>query len=242
MIRPSALARAAKRSVWLAGVAALAAAGLVSAQPAPGAPPAPKSPSSPKAPPAPKSAAAAPKPAAEAAPGAPGGPPGPVGAPSAPEEAPPQEVPAPAPVVVPPISEKDIQPAPAPPALEQKPAVPVRRARYDVAILEALDKITAKSLVFEAPVGKPVRYKGLIFTVRACERSTPEEPVQDSIAYLTIDSEPRAEAGRPTPPARQVFKGWMYAASPGLNPLQHPVYDAWVISCRAATPSAVASR
>jgi hypothetical protein len=220
MIRPFALKGAVKRGVWLAGVAAISTAGLVSAQPiAPTAPP-----------PAPAPGAAQP-----------GTPPG---APPAavPEEAPPQETPSPAPVIVPPISEQEITPAPTLPAPEEKPALPLRRARYDVAILQALDKVTAESLVFEAPVGKPVRYKGLIFTVRACERSTAEEPVDDSIAYLTIDSQPRAEAGRPTPPPRQVYRGWMYASSPGLHPLEHAVYDAWVISCRAAAPSAVASR
>jgi hypothetical protein len=223
MTRPSAFARTAKRSIWLAGVALVSVAGLVSAQPAAptgSAPPVVEGPSGALHPPG-----AAPAPA--------------------PEEAPPQEAPTPAPVVVPPISEKEIAPAPAPEgnaAAEAKPAVPLRRARYDVAVLEALDKITAEALVFEAPVGKPMRYKGLIFTVRACERATPEEPVDDSIAYLTIDSQPRAEAGRPAPPARQVFKGWMYASSPGLNPLEHPVYDAWVISCRAAAPATLASR
>lgn len=219
MTRSSAFVRTFKRSVWLTGVAALAVGGLVSAQPV--APPAP----APKTSPAPGSQ---PPPSV----------PGPAGAP-APEEAPPQEVPTPAPVVVPPISEKEIEPAPAAPIVPEKPPAPVRRARYDVAVLEALDKVTAETLVFQAPVGKPVRFKGLIFTVRACERSTPEEPVQDSIAYLTIESQPRAEAGKPTPPARQVFKGWMYASAPGLHPLEHPVYDAWVISCRAAAPAIV---
>ena len=218
MIRPSALARTARRSVWLAGVAALAAAGLVSAQPV--------------APPVAPQAQGAPAPALPPVP------------PAVQEEAPPQEAPTPAPVVVPPISEKEITPATPPQAAAEpdKPVPPPRRARYDVAVLEAVDKITAETLVFEAPVGKPIRYKGLIFTVRACERSSAEEPVEDSIAYLSIDSQPRAEAGRPTPPARQVFKGWMYASSPGLHPLEHPVYDAWVISCRAATPAAVVSR
>ena len=218
MIRPSALARTARRSVWLAGVATLAAAGLVSAQPV--------------SPPAAPQAQGAPVPAPPPAP------------PAVQEEAPPQEAPTPAPVVVPPISEKEITPAAPPQAAAEpdKPVPPPRRARYDVAVLEAVDKITAETLVFEAPVGKPIRYKGLIFTVRACERSSAEEPVEDSIAYLSIDSQPRAEAGRPTPPARQVFKGWMYASSPGLHPLEHPVYDAWVISCRAATPAVVVSR
>jgi hypothetical protein len=225
MTRPSAFARTAKRSVWLAGVALISAAGLVSAQPA--------APTAPGPPPV----------VVEGPPGAPRAP-GAAPAPS-PAEAPPQEAPTPAPVVVPPVSEQEVEPSPAPAgnaAAETKPAAPLRRARYDVAVLEALDKITAESLVFEAPVGKPMRYKGLIFTVRACERSTAEESLDDSIAYLTIDSQPRAEAGRPAPPARQVFKGWMYASSPGLNPLEHPVYDAWVISCRAAAPPALANR
>jgi hypothetical protein len=224
MTRLSTPARTVKRSVWLAGLAIVSVAGLGAAQPAP--PPQPPPASAPEAPsgaPAPVIQGAAPAPA--------------------PEEAPPQEAPAPAPVVVPPITEKEIAPAPEGNAeAEAKPPAPLRRARYDVAVLQAIDKVTAESLVFEAPIGKPIRYKGLIFTVRACERSTSEEPVDDSIAYLTIDSQPRAEAGRPTPPARQVFKGWMYASSPGLNPLEHPVYDAWVINCRAAAPSAIASR
>jgi hypothetical protein len=220
MTRPSAFARTLKRGVWLAGVAALAGAGLVSAQPVIAPPPTASPP--PPAAPTPPSAIIVPAPA--------------------PEEAPPQEATAPAPVVVPPITEKEIEPAPQAPVAEEKPPAPLRRARYDVAVLQALDKVTAESLVFEAPVGKPVRYKGLIFTVRACERSTTEEQVDDAIAYLTIDSQPRAEAGRPAPPVRQVFKGWMYASSPGLHPLEHAVYDAWVISCRAAAPSTVASR
>jgi hypothetical protein len=196
------------RATWLAAIAATSVAGLVSAQPAP------------------------PPPVLETPPAAPA-----PGHGVAAEEAPPIDVPTPAPMVVPPISEKEVAPAPPPKAqVEEKAAEQVRRARYDVAVLEALDKVTAQSLRFEAPVGRPVRYKGLIFTVRACERSAPDEPIDDSIVYMTIDSQPRPEPGRPTPPARQAFKGWMYAASPGLHPLEHPVYDAWLITCRAATP------
>ncbi|MGA0607001.1 DUF2155 domain-containing protein [Phenylobacterium sp. VNQ135] len=90
-------------------------------------------------------------------------------------------------------------------------------------------------------MGRPVRWKGLIFTVRACERSAPDEPVEDSIVYLTIDSQPRPQPGRPTPPPRQAFKGWMYASSPALHPLEHATYDAWVISCRATRPVTAAA-
>ena len=124
----------------------------------------------------------------------------------------------------------------APATTTKAPEVPTKRARYDVAVIQALDKVTAESVRFEAAVGKPVRYKTLIFTVKACERSASEEAMEDSMVYMIVDSQPRAAPGKPTPPARQSFRGWMYASSPGLNPLQHPVYDAWLITCRAAAP------
>jgi hypothetical protein len=155
----------------------------------------------------------------------------------APEQAPPTVVTPPAPIPVPPITEKEVAPAPPPEnQAPAKPAVPTRRTRYDIAIFEALDKVTAESLRFEAQVNRPVRYKSLVFTVRACERATPDEAIDDSIAYLTIDSQPRATPGGPPLAAKQAFKGWMYASSPGLHPLEHPVYDAWLITCRAAAP------
>ncbi len=170
------------------------------------------------------------------APSAPAAPPPPV-APVA-EEAPPISVAAPAPIVAPPISEKDVAPAPPPRAqVEEKVLIaPIRRARYDVAVIQIIDKVTAESVRFEAAVGRPVRYRSLVFTAKACERSAPNEEIDDSIVYLTIDSQPRPAPGKPTPPARQAFKGWMYASSPGLHPLAHPVYDAWLITCRAAAP------
>ena len=160
---------------------------------------------------------------------------------SAPEEPPPIDVPTPAPIAVPPISEKEVTAAPPSPQ-PKAPTAPVRRARYDVAVLEALDKVTAESLRFEAAVGRPVRYKSLVFTVKACERSAPDEPVDDSIAYVTVDSQPRPAPGRPALAPRQAYRGWMFASSPGLHPLEHPVYDAWLISCRAATPPSAPAR
>ena len=149
-------------------------------------------------------------------------------------------------VLLPPIAVEKAEPAPeeekAAEAEKTEPEPPpAKRIRHNVAILQALDKITAETLRFEAQVGKPVRYKNLVFTVRACERATPEEPMEDSIAYLVIESQPRAAPGRSTPPARTAFRGWMYASSPGLNPLEHPVYDAWVITCRAPVPAQVAA-
>ena len=59
--------------------------------------------------------------------------------------------------------------------------------------------------------------------------------MRDSMAYLEIFTQPRGDGtGEP----REIFQGWMYASSPGLNPMEHPLYDAWVIACQAEAPSA----
>lgn len=115
-------------------------------------------------------------------------------------------------------------------------ADPLPRPRHRVAVLQALDKITAETIRFEVPVGRPVRWKGLVFTVRACETTAPDEPMRDAMAYVEVRSQPRMEDRRPT--SRRVFQGWMFASSPGLSAMEHPVYDAWVIACQAAAPEA----
>jgi hypothetical protein len=128
--------------------------------------------------------------------------------------------------------------APAKAAAAARPVDPAKRPRYQVAIIQALDKVTAETVRFEAPVGRHIRYKTLIFTVEACETSAADEDTQDAMAHLEIDSQPNGPDGKPMPTAREVFKGWMFASAPGLNLLQHPVYDAWLIACKTPAPSA----
>jgi hypothetical protein len=111
------------------------------------------------------------------------------------------------------------------------PETPGVRTRHSAAIIQALDKVTAETMRFEVPVGKTIRYKGLVFTVRSCETSAPEELVQDSIAYVQVRAEPKVQSGEEA--SHQVFSGWMFASSPGLDALEHPVYDAWLIACKA---------
>lgn len=127
---------------------------------------------------------------------------------------------------------------PTAPTAAAKPVEPAKRGRYAVAILQALDKITTETMRFEVPIGQPIRYKTLIFTVRACETAAADEVAPESAAYVVVDTQPKAQAGRAAPPGRQIYKGWMYASSPGLNPLQHPVYDAWLIACKQSIPVA----
>ena len=116
---------------------------------------------------------------------------------------------------------------------------PLKRPRYGAAILQAVDKVTAQTLRFEARLGQPVRYKGLVITVNACETTARDEEGFDSAAHLNVLSQPE---GLTTAPAREAFKGWMFAGAPAVHPFQHPVYDLWVIACKADAPSQDAGR
>ena len=147
--------------------------------------------------------------------------------------------PAPVIVVVPETTETEdteetaeVKEAPAPVATEPAPT-PGRRQRRRVAIVEAVDKVTAETMRFEVEVGgRPVRFqKTLIFTARACETSAADELVEDSIAYLEVSIQPRGVLQTAEP--RQIFRGWMFASAPAVSGLQHPVYDAWVVGCKA---------
>jgi len=122
------------------------------------------------------------------------------------------------------------------------PPPPEKRIRYGAAVIQALDKVTAETMRFEVRVGKSVRYKGLVFTVKACETSAPEEAMSDTMAYLEVRTHPTPSAAGVVPKSRQVFQGWSYASSPGLNPIEHPAYDAWVVACRAPLPVTVAGK
>lgn len=114
---------------------------------------------------------------------------------------------------------------------------PLKRPRYAVAVIQALDKITAETIRFEAPIGKPVRYKGLIYIARACETTAADEPSPDVMAYLEVRTNPiPATSTTPGVRSREIFHGWSFASSPSLNPIEHPNYDAWVIGCRQPLP------
>jgi hypothetical protein len=114
-----------------------------------------------------------------------------------------------------------------------EPETPPKRQRRRIAIVQAIDKVTAESYRFEVAVGgRPVRFnQSLIFTARACEVSGSDERAPEAAAYLEVSIQPRGTA-QPTE-ARQIFRGWMFASSPAVSGLQHPVYDAWVVGCKA---------
>jgi hypothetical protein len=99
-------------------------------------------------------------------------------------------------------------------------------------LMGGLDKITARTFKFEAPVGTTVRFNKLLITARTCNVRPPEETPETSV-FVEI-AEPAAEGGDDL---QRLFSGWMFASSPGLNALEHPVYDVWVMGCQVEDPS-----
>lgn len=107
--------------------------------------------------------------------------------------------------------------------------VPASNAATDIdtrlAVLRGLDKITGRITTLTTPVGDTVRFGSLAIIVRACRTRPPEEP-PESAAFLDI-----ADI-KPNQPPVDVFRGWMYASSPAVSAMDHPVYDIWVLECK----------
>ncbi|MES2728673.1 MAG: DUF2155 domain-containing protein [Pseudomonadota bacterium] len=96
------------------------------------------------------------------------------------------------------------------------------------AVLRALDKVTARTQSFDAQVGQVTRFGDLYIKVQAC-REPPPIFTSESAAFLQVWDVPLGHTA-----SRWVFSGWMFASSPALSALDHPVYDVWVIDCKDA--------
>lgn len=126
--------------------------------------------------------------------------------------------------------------------------------------LRALDKITANYTDLVVPIGEEASFGALTLVPRTCSKRPPEEfpettvflqvyPTQgDVLGRRTRDrlGEGGAEDARAgtillpgetrTSNVAPLFSGWMFASSPALNALEHPVYDVWVIDCKMEAP------
>jgi hypothetical protein len=117
---------------------------------------------------------------------------------------------------------------------EAEPAPPPRppaQATIDQpwAHLQALNKITARVEDLGVPVGETGSFGTLRVAVRACRTTSPEETPENA-AFLQIDDTPPGER------TRRVFSGWMFASSPAVAAMEHPVYDVWVVACDDGPP------
>ena len=90
--------------------------------------------------------------------------------------------------------------------------------------LQGLDKVTGRTSTFQVRIGETVKFGALVITVQACDRTPPTEPPESTV-FLDIYE------ARPGEDPTDLFHGWMFASSPALHALEHPVYDVWALEC-----------
>lgn len=120
------------------------------------------------------------------------------------------------------------QTAPADPPGRWLPPAPI-------AVLQTLDKITGRVRRVDAPIEQTIRFGTLDIMARACRQRPPEE-APESAAFLEI------REIKPGETPRTLYVGWMFASSPAVSALEHPVYDVWIIECKMASPSGSSTR
>jgi hypothetical protein len=132
-----------------------------------------------------------------------------------------------------PVPPRPTTPQPPPPPEEVILEPPVNKIVNPTAVFSGLDKITGRIINFEVAVNETVRFGALEVTPRACYTRPPTENANTDgfieVDELTLQGE-----------LKRIFTGWMFAASPGLNAVEHPIYDVWLTDCKGAPQPAVA--
>lgn len=98
------------------------------------------------------------------------------------------------------------------------------RLENGVAVFAALDKVTARTSRFEVPLNETVQFGALKVTPRVCYSRPPTEQPKTS-SFVEVD-EVQLDGEE-----KRIFTGWMFAESPGLSGVEHPVFDVWLTNC-----------
>ncbi|NLH82333.1 MAG: DUF2155 domain-containing protein [Phyllobacteriaceae bacterium] len=124
-----------------------------------------------------------------------------------------------------------------PAAPTEAPALPddANKIAEPFAVFSGLDKITGRIISFDVAIDETVQFGALQVTPRVCySRPQTVAPLTDSfveVDEITLDNK-----------IRRIFSGWMFADSPGLHAVDHPVYDVWLTDCRSSTEEAAAKK
>ena len=93
------------------------------------------------------------------------------------------------------------------------------------ALFSGLDKITGRIINFDVAIGETVQFGALQVTPRVCYTRPPTE-TSNTDAFIEVD-EVTLQGD-----VKRIFTGWMFAASPGLHAVEHPIYDVWLTDCK----------
>lgn len=100
------------------------------------------------------------------------------------------------------------------------------RIENPVAAFSGIDKITGRITNFDVYIGETVQFGALQVTPKVCY-SRDDTEAQKVTSFVEVDEITLDRK------IRRIFTGWMFADSPGLNAVEHPVYDVWLVECKA---------
>ncbi|HZT24921.1 MAG TPA: DUF2155 domain-containing protein [Pseudolabrys sp.] len=121
----------------------------------------------------------------------------------------------------------------APPQHEVVVEPPPERIANPTAVFRGLDKITGRITSFDVAINETVQFGALQVTPRVCYSRPPTETPQTD-AFVEVDEVTLQGA------IKRIFTGWIFAASPGLHAVEHPIYDVWLTDCKGGKLPAVA--
>lgn len=103
---------------------------------------------------------------------------------------------------------------------------PSQKIPNGTAVFSGLDKITGRIISFDVAINETVQFGALQVVPRVCNTRPPTETANTNafieVSEVTLQGE-----------VRRIFTGWMYASSPGLHAVEHPIYDIWITDCKA---------
>src|ERR1700728_2005956 len=111
--------------------------------------------------------------------------------------------------------------------------MPTQKIANARAVFSGLDKITGRIISFDAAIGETVQFGALQVTARVCYTRPPTEATNTD-AFVEVDEVTLQGE------IKRIFNGWMFAASPGLHGVEHPIYDVWLTDCGAPAATRVA--
>jgi hypothetical protein len=127
----------------------------------------------------------------------------------------------------------DTPTTPAPPNDEVVIQPPTQKVPNNQAVFSGLDKITGRIISFDVAINETVQFGALQVTPRVCYTRPPTE-TPNTDAFLEVDE--ITLQGE----IKRLFTGWMFAASPGLHAIEHPIYDVWLADCKGPQAPTVA--
>ena len=111
------------------------------------------------------------------------------------------------------------------PGDEVIPEPPSQKITNKGALFSGLDKITGRIIAFDAAIGETVQFGALQVTPRICYTRPPTE-TSNTDAFIEVDEVTLQGE------VKRIFTGWVFAASPGLHAVEHPIYDVWLTDCK----------